>query len=471
MLEFLWIVQNVFASWWNEVVTTLTTNWIISIVWLVLLFTILVTEKIDKTIVSMLIAWALIFLQVFTDWSIDWPTSQEVAGKYIYHNLDIFAFIIWMMIISWVAKDSGIFNYIAILIAKKVNWSPIKLFFILSYMAFFLTVFISNIPTIIILAPIVVLITRKLDIPTIPYIIWIITFANLGWAVTPISDPTTYFQATTLWLWFLEVVSNTWLIMLTVTISSSIYLYLVFRKDFKTEPDIAYLKEVNPSDFLKSKKELIVSLSILLIVILVVVFKELIASKTWLRLDNWSITLFWAFLAILLLRTNVSNILNTKVDYATLFFFAGLFIVIWALEHNGVIELLAWQLVEITKWEDWEVWKGLLLLILTMWSAVLSVFIDNVPYNIAMVSTLESFRDSWIVVWAAWTALAWGLNSCTSIGWAGSPIWAACNVIALWQAEKTWVIVKFLKYLMIWFPLVLINSGIAYAILYFRYLV
>jgi Na+/H+ antiporter NhaD/arsenite permease-like protein len=108
---------------------------------------------------------------------------------------------------------------------------------------------------------------------------------------------------------------------------------------------------------------------------------------------------------------------------------------------------------------------------MTMWSAVLSVFIDNVPYNIAMVSTLESFRDTGIVTWAAWTALAWGLNSCTSIGWAGSPIWAACNVIALWQAEKTWVIVKFLKYLMIWFPLVLINSGIAYWILYFRYLV
>jgi Na+/H+ antiporter NhaD/arsenite permease-like protein len=105
-----------------------------------------------------------------------------------------------------------------------------------------------------------------------------------------------------------------------------------------------------------------------------------------------------------------------------------------------------------------------------MGSAILSVFIDNVPYNIAMVSTLEAFRDNWIVVWTALTALAWWLNSCTSIGWAGSPIWAACNVIALWQAEKTWVIIKFLKYLMIWVPLVLINSFIAYLILYFRYL-
>ena len=443
----------------------LTTNAIISIIWLVALFGILITEKIDKTITSVLIAWALIFMQVFV-WPETWDmTSQQVAGEFIYKNLDIFGFIIGMMIISGIAKDSGVFNYIALSIAKKVKWNPIRLFFILSYMAFFLTIFISNIPTIIILSPIVVLITRKLDIPTLPYIIWIITFANLGWAVTPISDPTTYYQATTLWLSFWEVISNTGLIMFIVTLSSSLYLYLVFKKDFKHKPDLDELNKINPLEYINNKKEMIISLVILFIIILIILFKEFIANNTWLRLDNWSITLFGAFLAILFLRQNVSNILNTKVDYATLFFFAWLFIVVWALEYNWVIEILANQLVSITDWST-----NLLLLMLTMWSALLSVFIDNVPYNIAMVSTLESFRDNWVVVWAAWTALAWGLNSCTSIGWAGSPIGSACNVIALWQAEKTWVIVRFAKYLAIWVPLVVINSAIAYGILYFRYL-
>jgi len=469
MLEFFWIVQNTFASWWKEVIensVTLTTNWIISIIGLVALFAILITEKIDKTIVSVLIAGMLIFLQVFSDGKIDWPSSQLVAFEFIYKNLDIFAFIIWMMIISGIAKDSWVFNYVAIRIAKRLNWSPIKLFFILSYMAFFMTVFISNIPTIIILAPIVILITKKLDIPVLPYIIWIITFANLGWAVTPISDPTTYFQATTLNLSFFQVLSNTGLIMFLVTISSSIYLYLVFRKDFKYQPDLEYLNSVKAIDYLENKKELIVSLSILFIVIAIILWKELISEYFWIRLDNWSITLFWAFLAVLFLKHNVSNILNTKVDYATLFFFAGLFIVVGSLEHNWVIELLAGQLVDITDWST-----KLLLLMLTMWSALLSVFIDNVPYNIAMVGTLQSFASSGLVTWWAWMALAWGLNSCTSIWWAGSPIGSACNVIALWQAEKSWVLVAFWKFLMIWVPLVIINSGIAYGILYFRYLV
>ena len=467
MLEFLGIIQNTFASSWKEVVENtivLTTNWIISIIWLVALFAILITEKIDKTIVSVLIAGMLIFLQVFSNWH-STDSSQFVAFQYIYHNLDIFAFIIWMMIISWIAKDSWVFNYVAIRIAKRLNWNPIKLFFILSYMAFFMTVFISNIPTIIILAPIVILITKKLDIPTLPYIIWIITFANLGWAVTPISDPTTYYQATTLWLSFWQVVANTGLIMFLATISSWLYLYLVFRKDFKNEPDLEFLNSVEAIDYIENKKELVVSITILFIVICLILWKTLIKDYTWIILDNWSITLFGAFLAVLFLKHNVSNILSSKVDYATLFFFAGLFVVVWALEYNWVIELLAEKLIDVTNWS-----KNLLLIMLTFGSALLSVFIDNVPYNIAMVGTLQSFLSTWLITWWAWYALAWGLNSCTSIGWAGSPIGSACNVIALWQAEKSWIIVSFAKYLMIAVPLVVINASIAYTFLYFKYL-
>ena len=468
MLDFFSLIPSVYASSPEVVAVTtsvLSTKWFISILGLIILFTILITEKIDKTLVSILIASLLVFLQVFTNWEVWWPSSQDVASSFIYHNLDIFWFIIGMMIITWLVKDSWIFNYIAINIVKKVNWNPKKLFFIFAYMAFFMTIFISNIPTIIILAPIVVFVAKKLDLPAIPYIIWVITFANLGWAVTPISDPTTYYQATTLWLSFFEVVSNTGLIMFTVTLSSSAYLYLVFRKDFKFKPTASAIKKLDASDQLKDKKEIILSVSILVITILFVVLKEYIFNTTWIKFDNWSITLFWAFMAILLLKHDVWNVLKSKVDYATLFFFAGLFIVIWALEYNGVIIMLADKLVVLTWWDE-----SMLLLMLTMWSALLSVFIDNVPYNIAMVSTLQQFAETWVVAWAAWTALAWWLNSCTSIGWAGSPIWAACNVIALWEAEKTWVIVHFLKFLMIGVPLVIINSYIAYLILYFRYL-
>ncbi len=466
MLELFSFIPSVYASWWEAAVQTgvISIKWIISIIWLVTLFLILVTEKIDKTIVSILIAGLLVFLQVFTS-ADSVHSSQEVAAGFIYHNLDIFWFIIWMMIITWLVGDTWIFNYFAIKIAQKVKANPIKLFFIFCYMAFFMTVLISNIPTIIILAPIIILITTKLELPSLPYIIWIITFANLGWAVTPISDPTTYYQATTLWFSFFEVVTNTGLIMFTVTLSSSLYLYLIFKKDFKIKPNFNKIKRIKASSYLKHKKEIIISTSILVLIIWLVVCKEYIYNTTHIKFDNGTITLFGAFLAILLLKHDVSTVLRSKVDYATLFFFAWLFIVIWALEHNWIIIMLSDKLIELTWGSEW-----ILLLMITMWSAILSVFIDNVPYNIAMVSTLQQFLESWVIVWAAWYALAWWLNSCTSIGWAGSPIWAACNVIALWEAEKNWLLIRFVKYLMIWVPLVIINSFIAFTMLYFMYL-
>ena len=442
----------------------LSMNATISVIALFALFTILITEKIEKAVISMLIAWILVILQVFHDPS--WlHSSQEIAWKYIYHNLDIFAFIIWMMILSWIAKDTWIFDFFSFFILKKVKWNPKKLFFILSYLAFFITIFISNIPTIIILSPIVLSITKKLKINPIPYIFWIITFANLWWAVTPISDPTTYYQAITLWFSFWQVFSNTWLIMFSVTISSAIYLYLIFRKDFIIKVNLKKIEKINPSEYIKNKRQAICSLVILFIVIFIIVLKDYIWKITWLEFKNGTVALLGAFILILLTWNSVAKILKKKVDFATLFFFAGLFIVVWALEYNWVIEKLAKLLVQITNWS-----ANLLLMMLTIGSAILSVFIDNVPYNIAMVSTLEAFRDNAIIVWPAWYALAWGLNSCTSIGWAGSPIGSACNVIALGQAEKKNIIINFWKYLLIWVPLVLINSTIAYLILYFRYL-
>lgn len=467
MFDFLSIIPSTYASWVDAIsmaYTILSTKWVISIMWLFALFVILVTEKLDKTLVSILIAWLLIFLQVFTKW--DWIlSSQDVASGFIFDNLDIFAFIIGMMIITWIVKDSWVFHYVAVKVVKKLKWSPTKLFFVFSYMAFIMTIFISNIPTIIILAPIIILITSKIDLPTLPYLIWIITFANLWWAVTPISDPTTYYQTTTLWFSFMEVLTNTWLIMLSVTVSSSIYLYFIFRKDFAIIPEKKAIKKLKAKKDLKSKEEIITSVWILFCIILIIVFKEFIFNTTWIKFDNWSVALFWAFIWILFLNYNVSHVLKTKVDYSTLFFFAGLFIVIWALEYNWIIILLADKLIDITWWND-----SFLLFMVTMWSGLLSVFIDNVPYNIAMVSTLEQFLEWGVVVWSTWTALAWWLNSCTSIGWAWSPIWSACNVIALWEAEKSWVIVLFFKYLKIWIPLVFINSLISYFILYFRYI-
>ena len=443
----------------------ITVKAIISIFIFILLFLILITEKIEKAVISILLASVLVILQVFSEpWSNS--SSQYEAAYYIYKNLDIFAFIIWMMIISGIIKDTWFFDFLAIRLVKKIKWHPILLFVVLSYLSFLMTIFMSNIPTIIILSPLVLIITKKLKLSPIPYIFGIITFANLGWAVTPISDPTTYYQATTLWFTFWQVVSNTGFIMFIVSIISFIYLFFVFRKKINiNNVNIDFIKNINPYKYISDKNWATISLFILFLVILLVIFKEYIYNKFWIKLENWWIAIFWGFVLVLFLSKDIHDVLKSKIDYATLFFFAGLFVIVWALEHNGIIEKIAKLLISITWWNEVS-----LLAIITMGSALLSVFIDNIPYNITMVSTLEQFKEIWFLSSSAWFALAWWLNSCTSIWWAWSPIGAACNVIALSNAERNWIFIWFLKYLIIAVPLVLLNSFTAFSILYFKYI-
>jgi Na+/H+ antiporter NhaD/arsenite permease-like protein len=132
-----------------------------------------------------------------------------------------------------------------------------------------------------------------------------------------------------------------------------------------------------------------------------------------------------------------------------------------ALEFTHVIEILANWLVEITQGN-----VAALLLIISTGSGMISTFIDNVPYNIAMVGAIQAMEKSGIWVYPLW----WALNLGTSLGGAGSPIAAACNVIAFGQAEKEKIHINFLEYLLKAFPLVLINSLITFGVLWLRYL-
>lgn len=139
----------------------------------------------------------------------------------------------------------------------------------------------------------------------------------------------------------------------------------------------------------------------------------------------------------------------------------GLFVVEGALEFTNVIEALAKILVQVTGGNATS-----LLLMITFGSALLSTFIDNVPYNITMVGALLDMKAAGVFVYPLW----WGLNLGTSIGGAGSPIAAACNVIAFAQAEKEKMHTNFVKFLIYALPLVVINSLIAFGVIWLRYL-
>lgn len=431
----------------------------ISLIVLAIVYFFLITEKLPKAIVAVLGGVLLIVLQVFR--SVD-GTSQENALTFISHNLDILGFVIGMMVMVGIVRESGAFEAVAIGLVKMVRGQPKLLLVTLGYLTLFMTAFFSNIPTVLILTPVILVLIKELKLPVLPYLFTLITMANIGGAMTPISDPTTYYQAKTVGLSFGEVVSNSGVMVLFLSLISLVYILFVFRSELEAvkvkASDVALFK---PRSAIQNYYILRVGVPLVVLSILLMVFKESIFTVTGITLDNATITIGAAFLSILLFHKKPREVFRNLIDWEIIFFFTGLFVVVGALEFTHVIESLAASLISMTGGQ-----LTPLLLIVSLGSGLLSTFIDNVPYNITMVGAIQAMEASGIAVYPLW----WALNLGTSLGGAGSPIAAACNVIVFGQAEKEKIHISFTRYLALALPLVVINGLAAFAFLWIRYL-
>ena len=432
---------------------------LISIAVLMVVYYFLITEKLPKSLVAILGAVTLIVMQVFRS---ETGSSQENAFHFISHNLDILGFVIGMMVLVGIIRESGVFEAVAISLVKMVKGNPVKLLISLGYLTLFMTAFFSNIPTVLILAPVVLVLIRELELPPLPYLFTIVTMANLGGAMTPISDPTTYYQAKTVGLSFGEVLKNSGLIVLILSVVGIAHIYLVFRKQFQSvKVDNKAVELFNPKKAIQNTYILRIGLPIAFFTIILMVLKEYLREWTGITLDNATLTIGASFLAILLFHKQPKRIFKDLIDWEIIFFFIGLFVVVGALEFTHVIDLIAEGLVAATQGS-----LTALLFIISLGSGLLSTFIDNVPYNITMVGAIQAMEKNGLWVYPLW----WALNLGTSIGGAGSPIAAACNVIVFGQAEKEGIHTKFGHYLVLAVPLVTINAIVAFAILWLRYL-
>jgi Na+/H+ antiporter NhaD/arsenite permease-like protein len=419
----------------------------------------LIAEKVNRVIVVGVAAMLVILLQLFHG---AWGTPQDIAFKFVANNISILWFIIGMVTMIGIVKKSGFFEYIALKLIKAVKGHPIGLLIALGYLTWLMTTFLSNIPTVLILTPIVLILVRQLKLPSFPYFFCIITMANISWAMTPISDPTTLYQAQTVGLSFMEVVQNSGMLVMILTVVVMLYCYFVFRKQLNAVPsDKKFIYTISPWDAISDRRLMYIWLPLLGGIIVMMVLKDWIISHTGMHFDNATLALTGALIMMIVSNTDPKEVFTKIIDREVLFFFMGLFIVVGALEHTEVIKALALQLVSFA-WGS----MNILLFLMTMGSGILSTFIDNVPYNITMVGAVQEMANTGLVVYP----LRWALNLWTSLGGAGSPIGAACNVVCLWEAEKDHIHYNFLSYLAYGVPLVVINALVVYGVLYLKYI-
>lgn len=438
--------------------TQLTFFSFISIIVLAIVYFFLITEKINKVIVAILGASVLIISQVFRSLE---NSSQENALSFVSRNLDVLGFVIGMMILVGIIRQSGIFEALAIWLVKMVKGNPFLLLIVFGYLTLGMTTFLSNIPTILILTPVLLVLVKELKLPHLPYLFIMVAMANIGGAMTPLSDPTTYYQAKTVGLSFMEVISNSGLIVIILSVVVCGYVLLIFRKQLAgvtvSSRDISLFQ---PQKAIKNRRILYLGIPILITAISLMVLKEYIYTTSGITLDNATITLSAAFFSMLIFHEEPQIVFKKLVDWEIIFFFIGLFIIVGGLEFTQIIDTLSHSLIQLTKGNE-----TYLLLLITTATALLSVFIDNVPLNITLVGAIQTMAKSGIYVYPLW----WALNLGTSIGGFGSPIAAACNVIVFGQAQRENMKVDFKKYLIYALPLVIINSLITFFILALRY--
>lgn len=420
---------------------------IVSSVVLACVYIFIITERINRAVVSLLGAGALVFLGVL---------NQDLAVEGIDFNT-IFL-LIGMMVIVGITKRSGVFQYVAIFSAKMVRANPRLLLIALSIITAVFSALLDNVTTVMLVVPISLLLTEQLKLNPYPFLIAQIFASNIGGMATLIGDPPNILIGSAVGFSFMDFVVNVGPASLIIMIFMIVFFDLVWgRKMTTTLKAKAHLLRYKPEEAIESMELLIKSLVVLTLVVAGFIFGHDHGY------EPGTIALTGGALLMLLdiykfapeKQSHRVHEAFTAVEWETIFFFIGLFIIVYGVEHTGVLGMLAQYVLEIT---DGDMAKtGMLVL----WSsAVLSAIVDNIPFVATMIPLLEATAPS-MGGPDAIEPLWWCLSLGACLGGNGSIIGASANVMVASFAERAGHRISFMKFLILGFPFMIATIGIA----------
>ena len=427
---------------------------VIASIVLALSYAVLFTEKMNRAVAAMLGASAMVLLGVL---------SFDEALKGI--DFNTIALLTGMMIMVGIAEQSGVFQYMAVKSAKVVNANPRGLLAALGVATAVLSAFLDNVTTVLLIVPVTIEIARKLKVEPYPFLLMEIFASNIGGTATLIGDPPNILIGGAVGLSFTDFLKE---LTLLVTITLGLLLlgfdFLCGRKmkasdrARKTVMKIDERKMITDPVLVK-KSGAVLGLAI----------AGFLAAEH-LHIANGTIALFGAALLLALATRGQSHeerdrqveAAFDRVDWTTIFFFTGLFALVYGLEVTGVLEMLGEKALLLV---DGSVQKAAFLI---LWvSALLSAAIDNIPFVATMIPLLKSMeeglggREAMMPVW-------WALSVGSCYGGNGSLIAASANVIVAGIAARDGHPLNFLKFLFWGLPVtilsVLVASGYFYIV-------
>lgn len=404
----------------------------------------IISEKLNRTAVA---AFGAMLMVLFT------IESQEIAFEHI--DLNTIFLLIGMMIIVAIMQRTGIFAYSAIRLAKVAKGDPWRIMVLFGLLTALASALLDNVTTILLVAPVTMVIADTLKLNPVPFVISEVLFANIGGTATLIGDPPNIMIGTEAGLGFNDFVVNLAPVVVVITLATMLVMRVIYGKSLKA--DSKHRKQVMEMDeklAIKDKSLLVKSLVVLGLTILGFILHQALGY------ESATIALAGAGVLMLISRIEPEEILH-DVEWPTIFFFAALFILVGALEDIGVIRYLANGLLDLTDGNP--LVTGMIIL----WgSAIASAFLDNIPFVATMIPLIKDMGEiGGMNIGPLWWALS--LGAC--LGGNGTVIGATANVVASGLLEKYGHKISFKDYMKLGFPLMLLSVAIStvYLLIFF----
>ncbi|WP_456401247.1 SLC13 family permease [Persephonella sp.] len=381
--------------------------------------------------------------------------TPEAAWESIDHNTMFL--LIGMMIIVSVLIESGFFSILSATALRFTKGDPLKILLTFTTLTAVLSAFLDNVTTVLFMVPILISITAKLKLRPVPYVIAVVLASNIGGTATLIGDPPNIIIGSIGGFTFMDFIVNLAPIVVVTLAIGTVVFTLMMKMQGDLEPKIKDEEELRrifegqrvEFDVVLMRKGLIV-----FGVTIILFFLHHV-----LHLEAGTIALFMASVLMLWAKENPERILE-RVEWTTLMFFLGLFVVIGGLEHSGVFEDVAHMVAGIIK----DPIIGIL--ILGPFAAIISGIVDNIPFTMAMSYVLIDFaKTAPFDVEPLWWALA--LGAC--LGGNLTIIGASANVVAAGLAEREGYPIKFFDFVKAGTPVTLITVAIAIGLLWLKY--
>ena len=405
---------------------------------------VIATERVDRTKVALVGALVVVLTQTIDQEhaieSVDWETIGLLAG---------------MMLIVRVTEPTGVFTFLAIRAGQLARGRPLAIVVSLALSTAVLSAFLDNLTTVLLMVPITFLLADALDIDPIPLVLIEIIASNIGGTSTLIGDPPNILIAGATGLTFSDFLVNLAPIAAVAFVVVTGMLYLVFRKRLQIAPEARErVMQLDARRSIEDAAELKRTLPVLLLTILAFFVHGAVG------VEPATVALAGATVMLLVTRQSVEDALR-GIEWPTLFFFVGLFVMVGALEATGAIKEVANAIADVTNGD-----RSAELLGIAWVSAIGSGIVDNIPFTATMIPVVEQLQSGNTGDDAYWWALS--LGAC--FGGNLTLIAAAANVAAAGMAERAGRPIGFMTFLKIGVPSTLVSMVLATGYIAVRYL-